>query len=136
MCDGVGLSLAEAANDLALFNIERGLNPELGRRRVRGTGFLWGREAGTKRQQKQPCFCTYRAGRREAAAGSDPEALHAAWAEGPTSTRDTPNACVIGLFLFPAPAHQTGCDVHTLVALLEMEICRAYSIRPALKLSQ
>lgn len=49
--------------------------------------------------------------RREAAAGSDPEALHSASAEEPTRTWDPPNACVIGLLLFPAPAHQTGRDV-------------------------
>lgn len=40
--------------------------------------------------------------RREAAAGSDPEALHSASAEEPTRIRDTPSACVIGLlFVFP-----------------------------------
>lgn len=40
MCDGVGLSLEEAANELELFNVKGSLNRELLRRWVRGTGFL------------------------------------------------------------------------------------------------
>lgn len=109
MCDGVGLSFEEAANEREFFTVERHLNMELWRRRIRETRFLWGREERRSRETANAALLLYLP-RQEAAAGSDPEALHSARAEGPTRTWDTPNACVFGFLLFPAPA-QNGYDV-------------------------
>lgn len=74
MCDGVGLSLEEAANDLELVNVERSLNMGILRRRVRGTRFLWGEErrGSETADAALPLYLP----RREAAAGDDPEVLH------------------------------------------------------------
>lgn len=110
MCDGVGLSFEEAANEQEFFTAERRLNMELLRKRIRGTRFLWGREGRRSRETANAALLLYLP-RREAAAGGDPEALHSARAEGPTRTWDTPNACVFRFLLFPAPAHRNGYDV-------------------------
>ena len=72
--------------------------------------FLWGREERMGKETATAACLMYLP-RREAAGGGDPEALHSAWAEEPTKTWDTQNACVLGILLFPAPAHRTGSDV-------------------------
>lgn len=109
MCDGVGLSLAEAANELALFNVDRVVYTRSPEEAGQGRGVSLGR--GRRGKETADAVLLLYLPRREAAAGSDPEALDSASAEGPTRTWDTRNACVIGLLLFPAPAHQTGHDV-------------------------
>lgn len=43
MCDGVGLTLEEAANELVRFNVKGSVSRQLQRSRIR-IGFLWGRE--------------------------------------------------------------------------------------------
>ena len=48
MCDGVGLTLEEAANELERFDVKGSLNKQLLRRRIRRMGFIWreGRKEG------------------------------------------------------------------------------------------
>ena len=44
MCDGVGLTLEETANELERFNAKGSVSRQLLRRRIRRMGFLWGSE--------------------------------------------------------------------------------------------
>lgn len=73
MCDGVELSLEEAANELELFTV-KSVGTELLKSRVRATGFLRGRKKRRGRETAASTWLPYLP-RREAAAGSDPEAL-------------------------------------------------------------
>ena len=73
LCDGVELSLEEAANEQELFTV-KSVGTELLKSRVRATGFLRGRKKRRGRETAASAWLPYLP-LREAAAGSDPEAL-------------------------------------------------------------
>lgn len=116
MCGGVGLSSDEAANELELLNAKRSLNGA-SEEASQGDGVSLGREEGRGKETAalQPCFCTYRAGRRQPAATRKHFSLPERKDPPEPGTHQT-HASLVS-FCFPLPPTIPDVTLYTLVAL-------------------